>query len=72
MLRRAALLTPRRLSARLLSDRVPSANPIAVCETNVGTFKVELFVDQMPITASNFIDLAQLGCTFQPVSILRA
>lgn len=37
------------------------ANPTAICETSVGTFKVELFLDQMPITASNFIDLAKSG-----------
>eukprot|EP00928_Gymnodinium_smaydae_P061345 TRINITY_DN45442_c0_g1_i1.p1 TRINITY_DN45442_c0_g1~~TRINITY_DN45442_c0_g1_i1.p1 ORF type:complete len:214 (-),score=11.39 TRINITY_DN45442_c0_g1_i1:51-692(-) len=35
--------------------------PVAVCETSVGTFKVELFLDDMPITASNFIDLANTG-----------
>ena len=27
----------------------------------MGNFTVELFVDQMPITASNFVDLASLG-----------
>eukprot|EP00931_Biecheleriopsis_adriatica_P000027 TRINITY_DN10002_c0_g1_i1.p1 TRINITY_DN10002_c0_g1~~TRINITY_DN10002_c0_g1_i1.p1 ORF type:complete len:208 (+),score=27.87 TRINITY_DN10002_c0_g1_i1:68-691(+) len=37
------------------------ANPTATCETSAGTFKVELLVDQMPITASNFIDLAKSG-----------
>ena len=36
-------------------------NPTALCETNLGSFTVELYVDQMPITASNFIDLAQQG-----------
>jgi len=37
------------------------ANPIATCETSMGTFKVELYLDQMPVTASNFIDLAKSG-----------
>ena len=37
------------------------ANPTAVCETSLGTFKVELFVDKMPITASNFVKLAKSG-----------
>lgn len=37
------------------------ANPTAVCETSLGTFKVELFVDQMPITAGNFVELAKSG-----------
>merc|ERR1740130_2641881 len=36
-------------------------NPIAVCKTSMGTFKAELFLDKMPITASNFIALSQEG-----------
>jgi cyclophilin family peptidyl-prolyl cis-trans isomerase len=43
----------------------------AVCETTQGTFTLELFVDQMPVTASNFIDLARNdfynGLTFHRV-----
>merc|ERR1719482_1710996 len=35
-------------------------NPIAVCKTSMGTFKAEIYLDKMPITASNFI--AQFGC----------
>ena len=37
------------------------ANPIALCETTLGNFKVELFVDQMPITAGNWVKLAKEG-----------
>ena len=37
------------------------ANPTATCETSLGTFKVELFVDKMPITAGNFVELAKSG-----------
>ena len=37
------------------------ANPIALLETSLGNFKVELFTDQMPITASNFVKLAKSG-----------
>jgi cyclophilin family peptidyl-prolyl cis-trans isomerase len=37
------------------------ANPTATCETSLGSFKIELFVDQMPITAGNFIKLAKAG-----------
>lgn len=37
------------------------ANHIAVIETNLGTIELELFEDQTPITARNFIDLAQKG-----------
>jgi cyclophilin family peptidyl-prolyl cis-trans isomerase len=36
-------------------------NPTAVCETSMGTFTVELFMDKMPLTAKNFIDLAKSG-----------
>ena len=37
------------------------ANPIATFETSLGTFKVELFEDKMPITAGNFLNLAKDG-----------
>ena len=37
------------------------ANPVANCKTSMGTFKLELFVDKMPVTASNFIALAKEG-----------
>ncbi len=34
-------------------------NRIAVFETNMGTFEIELFEDKAPITTANFIDLAE-------------
>ena len=37
------------------------ANPTATLETSLGTFKVELFTDKMPITAGNFVKLAKSG-----------
>jgi cyclophilin family peptidyl-prolyl cis-trans isomerase len=37
------------------------ANPTATFETSLGNFNVELFVDQMPITAGNFVKLAESG-----------
>lgn len=37
------------------------ANSIAKFETNKGNFTVELFEDKTPITAKNFIDLANKG-----------
>lgn len=37
------------------------ANPTATCETSLGTFTVELFTDKMPITAGNFVTLAESG-----------
>jgi cyclophilin family peptidyl-prolyl cis-trans isomerase len=37
------------------------ANPTATFETTLGNFTVELFQDQMPITAGNFVTLAKSG-----------
>lgn len=37
------------------------ANPTATLETSLGTVKIELFVDKMPITAGNFVRLAKEG-----------
>ena len=33
-------------------------NPVAVFDTSMGSFSVELFVDKMPVTAGNFLKLA--------------
>ena len=35
------------------------ANPTATFETSLGTFTAEIFQDQMPVTAGNFIKLAK-------------
>lgn len=37
------------------------ANPVATFETSEGTFKAEIFLAEMPITAQNFISLAESG-----------
>lgn len=37
------------------------ANPTATFDTSMGTFKAEIFLDEMPITAENFISLAKGG-----------
>jgi cyclophilin family peptidyl-prolyl cis-trans isomerase len=37
------------------------ANPTATLSTSLGDIQVELFVDKMPITAKNFLDLARSG-----------
>eukprot|EP00747_Dinoflagellata_sp_TGD_P090134 gnl/TRDRNA2_/TRDRNA2_164586_c0_seq1.p1 gnl/TRDRNA2_/TRDRNA2_164586_c0~~gnl/TRDRNA2_/TRDRNA2_164586_c0_seq1.p1 ORF type:complete len:269 (+),score=52.97 gnl/TRDRNA2_/TRDRNA2_164586_c0_seq1:113-808(+) len=37
------------------------ANPVATFDTTMGTFKAEIFLDRVPITASNFIDLSKSG-----------
>ena len=36
-------------------------NPIAIFETSLGNFSAEIFSDQMPATAENFLKLAKSG-----------
>ena len=36
-------------------------NPVATFRTTMGTFTAEIYMDRVPRTASNFIDLAQSG-----------
>ncbi len=35
------------------------ANPVAIFDTTLGTFKAELYLDKMPITVDNFIRIAR-------------
>lgn len=37
------------------------SNPVATFETSAGTFKAEIYLDKMPITAKNFLDLSKSG-----------
>ena len=37
------------------------ANPTAIFNTSEGTFEAEIFADSMPITASNFLKIAESG-----------
>ncbi|KAH8047631.1 peptidyl-prolyl cis-trans isomerase [Aureococcus anophagefferens] len=37
------------------------ANPVAKFKTSKGEFDVELYMDQLPITCSNFVDLSKSG-----------
>jgi cyclophilin family peptidyl-prolyl cis-trans isomerase len=37
------------------------ANPTAVFETSEGTIKAEIFLEEMPVTAGNFLNLAKSG-----------
>ena len=37
------------------------ANPTATFETSLGTFTAEIYLDQMPVTAGNFIKLVKHG-----------
>ena len=45
-------------------------NRIAVFDTNIGEFKIELFEDTMPLTTSNFIGLVEKG-TYEGVIFHR-
>eukprot|EP00325_Prymnesiales_sp_UTEX-LB-985_P021219 CAMPEP_0174724918 /NCGR_PEP_ID=MMETSP1094-20130205/44415_1 /TAXON_ID=156173 /ORGANISM="Chrysochromulina brevifilum, Strain UTEX LB 985" /LENGTH=208 /DNA_ID=CAMNT_0015926211 /DNA_START=28 /DNA_END=654 /DNA_ORIENTATION=- len=40
---------------------VANANPVAKFETTMGTFTAEIYLDRVPRSASNFIDLAKSG-----------
>ena len=48
-------------SAAAKEKGAKNMNRIAVFETNMGTFEIELFEDKAPNTTKNFIDLAQKG-----------
>ena len=39
----------------------PTSNPIATFATSMGSIRAEIFLDRVPRTASNFIDLARSG-----------
>jgi len=43
------------------SEDAATKNPTVTFETTLGTFTAELFLDQMPLTVSNFVDLAKTG-----------
>jgi cyclophilin family peptidyl-prolyl cis-trans isomerase len=43
-------------AAILLAADAQAANPVVVMETSYGTIKIELFEDQAPVTAKNFLD----------------
>lgn len=42
-------------------ERPSVTNPIARFEASVGSFEVEVFLDRMPLTAKNFLTLAENG-----------
>lgn len=46
---------------RSRSPRNSGGNPIAHFDTTEGEFEAEIYLDRVPITASNFIDLVQSG-----------
>jgi cyclophilin family peptidyl-prolyl cis-trans isomerase len=43
------------------NNTTPKANPIVVIATTMGTIKVELYTDKMPITTANFVKLVNNG-----------
>lgn len=47
--------------ARKVACCAEGANPTATFDTSMGQFTAEIYLDRVPITASNFIDLAQSG-----------
>lgn len=54
-----ALIT---LAASLIAAApIVAANPTATFETSMGTFSAEIYLDRVPRTASNFIDLTKSG-----------
>lgn len=53
-----APLSPDELAAYNV-DMTNEKNPVAKFTTNLGVFEIELFEDTMPITAGNFIELAE-------------
>jgi len=53
-------LTPKEQQVTNPTDINPM-NPTAIVKTNYGTFELELFTDTMPVTAGNFVKLANEG-----------
>lgn len=49
------------LSRQRMSDVSMMANPTATFKTSLGEFTAELYMDKLPITCSNFVDLANSG-----------
>lgn len=46
---------------RVNPENINPMNPIAVLTTNYGVIELELFTDTMPVTAGNFVSLAEDG-----------
>lgn len=57
----AVILIAILLYVNLTPKQTMSKNKIAVFDTNLGTFKVEMYEDKAPLTSQNFIDLAKQG-----------
>lgn len=59
----AALRVTALLAAVVSADALvaSASNPTAIFNTTMGAFEAEIFLDRVPLTASNFIDLARTG-----------
>lgn len=57
----APMETPAERPTPVPPPEVESVNPIVIFETNQGTFKVEVFEQEAPITAGNFLKLVREG-----------
>ena len=55
------MLVLRSLVAGALVTLAAAKNPVATFDTTEGTFTAELYLDRVPRTASNFIDLSKTG-----------
>lgn len=49
------------LGRQRLASLSMSANPTAKFKTSLGEFSAELYMDKLPVTCSNFVDLAKNG-----------
>ncbi len=56
-----AVVVSQNLLSNTQNNNETSENPIAVFITSLGTFKVELFKDKMPVTVNNFVKLVNDG-----------
>ncbi len=55
------IMSQSNLEAQGVIQPVNPKNPVATIVTELGTIKAEIFMDKAPVTASNFIKLADAG-----------
>ena len=56
-----AVVVSQNLLSKPNNNNGPEGNPVALFDTDFGTFKVELFKDKMPETVDNFVKLVNDG-----------
>jgi peptidyl-prolyl cis-trans isomerase A (cyclophilin A) len=56
-----AVVVSQNLLSNPQDNNEPVGNPVALFDTDYGTFKVELFQDKMPTTVNNFVKLVNDG-----------